>query len=662
MAAAEVWTASTLTDILPDSAPGQPLAAEGVRLYAALGERESFQIALRDMAAPIEEVEIRAGSPGRGIPAPEVRRLGYMYREPAPDTPGQPSMLMPGPLLPAFPTGLPPGETGVFWVTYTIPRDARPGVHRSRITVAISGGRNVQIPVSLVVLPFELPETPSLTGWIEADLDSMLACYPDRAEDLSFQASLLAAFTASRLSVTPGSTALVAENDDQEDLLGQLLRSPGPEVVSLLNSAGADLELPAPENPVEPDPLQPFLSDLGDRLEELDLLGRVFAEPVRPADRESWQAARETLFRYQRADVRIPRLLRAAPHPFFERYADIWAVPLFACDPLAIARLRRGMSLRAEPPFKVARVDASSSGPLFPESDTLSAPEDASDGSLFTAWRSAAPPGPSRPQWIEIHFEEPVSTDRITVGWTPDGPPEKIDTYTSHSGELFGDAAVTWTHRPGHGPAGHGWSEGRFKLVKTFIALRLVFRDAGNGRPVGVTEFEFGAPPDPATIVEIPPVRVWLDLRNGSFPSPTAGSHPVEARVSPWVCWSLGLQGFTASGPMVWPEAWSGLAAEPPLQWPAPSPRVPVLGVPGPDGVMLTVAAERLGDGIEDYDLLLLLRNAVDEGRVSASDAGPLLRVASLRDSLSGKDLERLAEEMEQTRVEAGRLLSIAPP
>ena len=57
--AVDVWTESPLTRVFPDTRPGVG-ARQEVRLYAARGERESFQICVRSEGESTEGVDVKA--------------------------------------------------------------------------------------------------------------------------------------------------------------------------------------------------------------------------------------------------------------------------------------------------------------------------------------------------------------------------------------------------------------------------------------------------------------------------------------------------------------------------------------------------------------------------------------------------------------------------
>jgi hypothetical protein len=65
--------------------------------------------------------------------------------------------------------------------------------------------------------------------------------------------------------------------------------------------------------------------------------------------------------------------------------------------------------------------------------------------------------------------------------------------------------------------------------------------------------------------------------------------------------------------------AWQALAADPPLTWTGGEWGSDCLFYPGRQAPTPSIRAERLRDGIEDYDYLALLDAAIKDGRITDS-------------------------------------------
>ncbi|MEW6750673.1 MAG: DUF4091 domain-containing protein [Candidatus Latescibacterota bacterium] len=124
------WTTSALTRHFP-STPPRP--ARGLALEAALDERVSFQVAVRQEEGDPQEVRVEVRAPeGRRA---RVRRVGYVpvrhHNTPAlaDDTDGLGMIpgYVPDALFDEDRVLLPGGETHAFWITLAPGLDARPG-------------------------------------------------------------------------------------------------------------------------------------------------------------------------------------------------------------------------------------------------------------------------------------------------------------------------------------------------------------------------------------------------------------------------------------------------------------------------------------------------------------------------------------------------------
>jgi hypothetical protein len=429
--------------------------------------------------------------------------------------------------------------------------------------------------------------------------------------------------------------------------------------INLGEAQSGILPFEEPLDAVAQDPLQLYLLDMGDWLAERGWLDRAVVLPASVGPRGLWQATRHEFFRVWRADRRVPRLMLSEPHPYFERYTDIWAMPLEAWRPMTAARLREGRSLASSPTVPVRRLAASSSGPLRPNSLHATAPEDANDGSLATAWASEAPPSRDKPQTLEIRFGRLVQTDRFSVGWVPGYEAKDVRVYTSYSGEIFGDASVDWNHHPPMGPYDASWSEAVFGMEKSFIAIRLVFADTVHGGPVAVRECQFGEPPEAASTEATAPVEPWLLPMPGKLPALAPDAHAVEPRLLAWTCWGHGFDGVALSALNDWPEAWCAPGGAAPLIWLGAGAFRDSLVYPLDSVLAPSIRTEAIRDGIEDYEYLAAAHAALEAGVVSQDQEGLVRRRWFMADAPPEKTVE-YAEDVLKRRVAIGRALTAA--
>jgi hypothetical protein len=183
MACAEwhVWTLTETRHVLRGDPPANNTA---VKLAAARNEWVSFQILLRS-DTPVKAVRVEAGDLNgpdgvalRGVDA-RLYRQHQLHLEsgthrndsfkpdwyPDPLIPFQHPLTgkkLEGARFTAAPFDLPLHETHGFWADLYIPANAAPGDYHGAFRVTADGGKPVEIPVSLTVWNFALPETPTL--------------------------------------------------------------------------------------------------------------------------------------------------------------------------------------------------------------------------------------------------------------------------------------------------------------------------------------------------------------------------------------------------------------------------------------------------------------------------------------------------------------------
>jgi hypothetical protein len=620
-AAGEVWTEGPLVNLFSDSAPS-PRADETIRLYAARGERESFQIAINGGRRGLRIKEVRGEPPSEGFAEPEIRRVGYLRVETPSRRAYRGAGEYPDPLLDFQPFEVPPKETRALWVTYTVPRDARPGRHKGQIEIVPEKGAKRRVSVTLEVFDFTLPETPSLRtsfsldrerirrtyGILDEALDAWKPIY-DALSDVGISYSL---WTGDGL-VKVRADGMADATSFKDHLAYAVERGRMAAIDVGMGEAGI-AAFPEPPEGVVQDPLQLYLLDIDGWLASKGWLDRAILQPMPPQETVERQEARKAYFRVWRADKRVRRLVVGALHPSLERYTDIWAVPLRYYQPFAQERVRQGYSLRAEPAHEALAVEASSSGggETYAFTDTM--PVEAYDGSLFTSWVSAVPPAKRNPQWLRIDLVELAQADRIRIGWKPGLEPKSIRVETSYDGRVYNEATTRWDHHPAGNPFDQSWSEGRFRSPKTFQSIYFEFEESANGGPIGITEIELGAAPDPETVERIDPLEIWTYSLKGDFPSLSADAHPTEARLAAWVCWGHDADGFYHRGLNRWPEGWARFRDEAPEVWTDSGDTSEFLYYPGPAAPIPSIRIERLRDGIEDYEYLKALKAAAGKG------------------------------------------------
>ncbi len=178
------WQYWTLTETRHVLRSDPPATSTAVRSGAARNEWVSFQILLRS-DAPVQGITLEAGDlngPGGAVVRHADARLYRQhqlrlevgtYRNASFKPDWYPDPLIPfqhpvtgkplaGARLAAVPFDLPANETHGFWVDLYVPATAAPGDYRGVYRVAAGGGSAREIPVSLTVWHFTLPQTPTL--------------------------------------------------------------------------------------------------------------------------------------------------------------------------------------------------------------------------------------------------------------------------------------------------------------------------------------------------------------------------------------------------------------------------------------------------------------------------------------------------------------------
>jgi len=663
--ATEIWTESSLVQVLPESGASAE-AEDAVRLHAARGERESFQVCVRARRKPLENVGIVAGRLDDAIGPPEVRRVGFLHVANGSPRAVAPQALWPDPLLDFQPFDLAPGETAALWLTYHVPREAEPGTHKGNVAVVLGKHRRRLVPVTIYVFDFTLPETPTLRTAFPLDRAAVRAVYGLEDDALLRWQSIYRALAHARISfrlwdagdLVPISKNGVANTTRFKEHLAYAVNAAGMNSIDIGAGPQGIAPFPSLRPGARQDPLEFYLRDMADWLEDRGWLARAYLEVMPLGDRSGWQDVRDAYARVQRADTRVARMLAGPLHPDFERCSDIWAVPLRHFNPYADAALQQGRSLCAPVAQPARSVMASSSGRAPDAPSYATRPQDAYDGCMCTSWASASSPTPGSPEWINIDLEKPVTTSSLKIVWRTGFESTNIDVTTTLGDATLVNTAVQWQHHPPTDPYTQSWAEGSFRKALTFRSIRLTFSGTFAAGPVSITEIMLARTPAGGVPQRIKPVQTWLYSEAGGYPSFCADAHPVEARIFPWVCWGHNAAGFACSGLNRWPEAWVQQARTQPLVWSGGGAGESLLFYPGPRAPMPSVRSERLRDGIEDYEYLALLQRAVRAQEVTDRDVLKSCRRELHSIDTGGEALDDWMERIQKDRVKIGWALS----
>ena len=186
-----VWAADSMRKVTPLTFPtdGERQAKASIGLQLAKGERESAQLLLTTGAAhertgvelALSPLVNAAGRPLKGAFA--WQRLGYLARRPGyvphPDGIDSCEKWFPDVLLPPAPMHLRKGGTQGTWLTVFAARDAEAGVYSGTVAVRAGGKTLAEVPVSVEVWDFALPEMFSFPSMIALMDGFIRRHYPD---------------------------------------------------------------------------------------------------------------------------------------------------------------------------------------------------------------------------------------------------------------------------------------------------------------------------------------------------------------------------------------------------------------------------------------------------------------------------------------------------
>jgi hypothetical protein len=196
-----VWTTTHTRRVLRDEPAAQDTQ---VHLAAARNEWRGFQILVRS-DAPLEGVAVEPGDllgpAGAALPAAEARLYRQHQLELTEGSPRNKDFRpgwYPDPLIPvrhpltgkplgqarftAMPLALPAGQTHGFWIDLYVPTSAAAGTYRGTYRVRAQGQKPVEVPVTLVVWDFALPDTPTFHTALGSPAQRMRSYYQRRAK------------------------------------------------------------------------------------------------------------------------------------------------------------------------------------------------------------------------------------------------------------------------------------------------------------------------------------------------------------------------------------------------------------------------------------------------------------------------------------------------
>lgn len=662
---AGMWAEPSLVNV-PFSGERSPMAEDVGRVYAAKGEREAFQLCISGGRKGREGLRVEAEAINEAIGAPQLCRVGILkLGEPSARACSK-SLDCPDVLYPVEPFDLGPKELAVFWVTYSIPPEAKAGVYNTAIKVSSDRRRKDTFPVRIEVFDFKLPQTPSLFSMAPLDRLSIRSLYGIEDRSLEAWKPFYAFWRGSRLSfevwdgggLNPIDKAGLADTSAFKEHLEYAITAADMGCAAL---GGAGLALfPAAAAGQSLDPLAVYLRDMTAWMSEKHWQNRACVFMPLPERRDAWSGIRDLCGRIGQSDTGAARILAGPPHPYFDRSVDRWAIPFHAFFPDLMFRFSHGLALSDPRMLPLKNVAASSCGALpgFDKSAVTSA-EEACDGSVYSGWAPARRPDAKNPEWVELRFASPVTTRTLYLVWAQGSPIQPFEVSFSRDGSIFGPSAMRWKHSPAQ-PFVFGVSSGTFKYENEIIALRLTFRGSAEKGPLGILEVTLNPPETPMPPQTVPSIEPWLQAVPGEFPSLNADAHPMEARAIGWICWGHDFKGVAL--PMLdgWPRTWLNAKDRGAAFRMDDGDEAVFLAYPGAAGLMPSVRLERLRDGFEDYEYLWLLSEAQRQGAVNDDGVAAWTQRRLYRPAPSCEELDKMAAQILDARVKIGRALEKA--
>jgi hypothetical protein len=175
---------------------------------------------------------------------------------------------------------------------------------------------------------------------------------------------------------------------------------------------------------------------------------------------------------------------------------------------------------------------------------------------------------------------------------------------------------------------------------------------------MGITEILCGGIPEDSVLSTIEPVEPWLVTLTGDFPSLAADAHRVDARMLPWVAFGHGFTGLLHRGLTTWPEDWCRIQRTAPQVWEGSGQSETFLFYPGRRAPTPSIRAERLRDGMEDYEYLVMLEQAIRSGETVDSDLERLGRRKMYGYDPSQETRDVYASMIQEGHIAMGHFLS----
>ncbi|HOL20664.1 MAG TPA: DUF6067 family protein [Candidatus Hydrogenedens sp.] len=596
-------------------------------IFSAKGEEESFQIHIFSDSESLNDVSLQIERLPNELTPPQIYQILPVEGIPLPQGGLDRSAIFFDILKPIEPFNIYQRQKAVLWITFHIPKEIKSGHYQTEIILNSKGKKIRKIPVDIEVFDFEIPQTPSLPAISFLDWKTMAQLNNNNANSADdFWTSLFTFLYKKHLTLSLG-MYLQTNNTENlsvpKNLWDKLIQSIKETDISISNTILDVTPLLLPSGPLDTvrSPTQEetkIWQQIKEDLPQSNLSVVLFCPP------ESEQ--NESLKRYLNAlSEQTPSLIRilcSPPSPQFNFYTDIWAIPFnyFSID--LIQRLTRGISITDETNISIKSVSASSCG-FLPGSypPILSSPQNIADNCPFTGWLSLPAEKEGKNEWVEIHLKESHIGKNLVIIWGPGQTPQSAEVNTSRDGIHFFPSSITWKHITGRFFE-NSISYGTFKYNPDFIAFRLELKKLKKGETIFIQDVRLNLPekiPEPRIA---PIIKPWLWTIPEQYPSLRYDAPPIESRIIPWICWYYQLQGAILT-PI---NSWNNVILKPAdkkdfIPQPQNTLQMTSLLYPAPNNnYYSSVRLERLRDGMEDYEYLLLMAKKMQTEKLKNDD------------------------------------------
>ncbi|MGC9054023.1 MAG: hypothetical protein ACP5KS_09090 [Candidatus Hydrogenedens sp.] len=599
---------------LPQPSPNSHYEAQ---IFSAKGEAESIHVHIVADKDDLNNLSCVFDKMPENFPNPLLYQVLPIQGVPLPQGGMDRSLIFLDILKPFQPFNLLKGQKAVFWITFQTPRTIKTGIYKTELQINVEEKKLKRIPITIEVFDFEIPRTPSLPAISFLDWQILLRTNPQSKLSDDFWKNLFNFVYDKRLHLSLGSY-LQNLNTDTFTIPENLWRNYVNYIKEYHSQNIIDITpLLLPPGPLET--VRTLSKNEENMINDIRGINNVAMGALffMPKDTGENDALRRYLSSLSEQLPLVTRIFCGIPLPQFNFFTDIWALPFSSFAPGLMERFAKGLSIADEITFPIKSISSSTTG-FIPGSypPILSSPWQAIDACIYTGWLSYPAEKEGKKEWIEIQLKEKVIGNKIAIIWGPAQIPQSIDILTSRDGIHFLTSSVNWKHISGtlFDPA---ISYGTFKYNPDFSAIRFEFSRIKKGEFVYIKEIRLNPDEQSKEPRTAPVITPWLWINPEQYPSLRYDSASIEPRIIPWICWNYGFRGIILT-PLI---SWGNIVTRPQnmetfLFQPQDTLQMSTLLYPAKDTYLHSIRLERLRDGLEDFEYLLLLAQKAQSQKI----------------------------------------------